>query len=121
MAKTEVKLIKPTYVGMSILDISKAFMYAFHYDKIVEKYNDKAKLLMTDTDSLIYWIETPDFYVDLLSDLDAYDTSDYPRNHPAYTRKNAKVRKFLLAHAFPTLLFIDHYLQSLCFNRCWVK
>ena len=34
MAKTEIKLIKPTYVGMSILDLSKTFMFAFHYDKI---------------------------------------------------------------------------------------
>ena len=30
MAKTEIKLIKPTHVGMPILDFSKAFMFAFH-------------------------------------------------------------------------------------------
>ena len=38
MAKKEVRLTKPTYVGMSILDVSKTFMYAFHYDKVVSRY-----------------------------------------------------------------------------------
>ena len=37
MSKKEVHLTKPTYVGMSILDISKTFLYAFHYDKIVSR------------------------------------------------------------------------------------
>ncbi len=91
MAKKEVKLIKPTYVGMSILDISKTFMFAFHYDKIVNKYGNKARLLMTDTDSLVYHIETTDIYADMMDDLDAYDTSDYPTDHPAYSEKNSKV------------------------------
>ena len=42
MAKTEVRLIKPTYVGMCIIDLSKAFMFAFHYDKIMSKYGERA-------------------------------------------------------------------------------
>ena len=78
MAKTEIKLIKPAYVGVSILDLSKTFMFAFHYDKIKQRYGDKAKLLMTDTDSLVYYIETEDIYEDMLQEQDAYDTSEYP-------------------------------------------
>ena len=38
MSKKVVRLTKPTYVGMSILDLSKTFMFAFHYDKIVSRY-----------------------------------------------------------------------------------
>ena len=34
MKKTTVKMIKPLYLGMSILDINKTFMYKFWYDYI---------------------------------------------------------------------------------------
>ena len=34
MAKQDILLNKPTYVGMSILDITKTFMYEFHYNHI---------------------------------------------------------------------------------------
>jgi hypothetical protein len=92
MAKKEVKLIKPTYVGMTILDLSKMFMYEFHYNKMMVKYggSERAKLLLTDTDSLVYLVQTPDVYRDMMDDLASYDTSDYPRDHPAYSSVNAK-------------------------------
>ena len=50
---------------MSILDISKTLMYDFHYNYIKKKYRDKAGLLFTDTDSLMYEIETEDFFEDI--------------------------------------------------------
>jgi hypothetical protein len=91
MRKTELKLIRPCYVGVSILDISKVFMYSFHYDVMRAKYGDGARLLMTDTDSLVYEIATDDVYADMLANLDAYDTSDYSLDHPCYSAKNKKV------------------------------
>ena len=54
-ARTDVCLIKPTYVTMSILDLSKTFMFAFHYDKMVTKYGEHVKLLMTDTYSSVLY------------------------------------------------------------------
>ena len=47
MKKTKVKMNKPMYLGMSILDISKTLMYEFWYDYFKPKYENKAKLCYT--------------------------------------------------------------------------
>ena len=84
MKKTSLTMNKPVYLGMCILDLSKTIMYDFHYQYIKPKYGTKAKLLFTDTDSLMYEIETEDFYKDISKDVkDRFDTSDYPENHPS--------------------------------------
>ena len=84
LKKTSLTMNKPVYLGMCILDLSKTIMYDLHYNYIKPKYGDKAKLLFTDTDSLMYEIETEDFYKDILEDVkDRFDTSDYPENHPS--------------------------------------
>ena len=84
MKKTSLTMVKPIYLGMSILDLSKTIMYDFHYKYIKVKYGDQVKLLFTDTDSLMYEIETEDFYKDISEDVkDSFDTSDYPTNHPS--------------------------------------
>ena len=94
MKKTKLKLNKPIYLGMSILDLSKTLMYNFHYNYIKPKYDDKAKLLFTNTDSLAYEIETEDFYKDITPDVEVmFDTSSYPKVHESGipTGKNKKV------------------------------
>ena len=48
--KETLTLNRPAQVGMCILDPGKTLMYNFHYNYIKKKYNDKAKLLFTDTD-----------------------------------------------------------------------
>ena len=69
---------------MCILDLSKTLMYKFYYMYIKPRYKEKAKLLFTDTDSLMYEIGTEDFYKDISPDVRAmFDTSDYPKDHPS--------------------------------------
>ena len=78
MKKTKVKMNKPLYLGMSILDISKTLLYEFWYDYIKPKYKDKAKLCYMDTGCFGIQIETEDFYEDIAGDIEKwFDTSNY--------------------------------------------
>ena len=59
-------------------------MYRFHYRYIKPKYGDKAKLLFSDTDSLMYEIETQDLYEDITPDIEEwFDTSEFQQEHPS--------------------------------------
>ena len=71
-------LNKSICVGFSILDLSKLLMYEFHYKYIKSKFD--AKLLFTDTDSLVYEIKTIDVYEDFYLDKNVFDFRDYALN-----------------------------------------
>ena len=90
--KERLKLDKPSYVGMCILDLSKVLMYDFHYNFIKKKYSgDLAKLLFTDTDSLCYHIRTDDAYGDFYQDESLFDNSDYAESSKFFFDENKKV------------------------------
>ena len=76
--RVEVKMNKPIYLGQAILDISKILMYEFWYNYIKPKYEDKARLCYTDTDSFVIYIKTEDFYKGIADDVERwFDTSNY--------------------------------------------
>ena len=89
--KPTLKLNRPAYVGMCILDLSKTLMYNFHYNYIKSQYGGKARLLFTDTDSLTYEIEANDVYQDFWKDKHLFDNSDYPKNSSFFDDSNKKV------------------------------
>ena len=92
MKKTKVKMNKPIYLGLSILEISKMLMYEFWYDYMKSKYNDNIRLCYMDTDSFIMNIKTNDFYKDISDDVECkFDTSNYEAKRPLPIGKNKKI------------------------------
>ena len=92
MKKTKVKMNKPIYLGLSILEISKTLMYEFWYDYMKPKYANNVKLCYMDTDSFIMNIKTNYFYKDISNDVEnRFDTSNYELNRPLPTGKNKKI------------------------------
>ncbi|XP_026821172.1 uncharacterized protein LOC113559622 [Rhopalosiphum maidis] len=85
---------KPIYIGFAVLDISKTLMYDYHYNVMQKHYGDKIELIYTDTDSLVYYIQTDDFYNGLVNNsnlLDRMDTANLPRDHPCYIAERKKI------------------------------
>ena len=52
-------------------------MYQLHYDYMKNKYQNKSKLLPTETDSLMCEIEIEDVYEDFNSNEEIFDFSNY--------------------------------------------
>ena len=92
MNKTKVKMNKPIYLGLSILEISELLMYEFWYDYMKPKYANNVKLCYMDTNSFIMNIKTEDFYKDIANDVEKrFDTSNYEVERLLPTGKNKKV------------------------------
>ena len=79
--KTKVKLTKPIYLSLSILDIGKILLYKFWYNYIKPKYGDKARPCYMDTDSFVIYNKTGNFFKDIANDVERwFDTSNYDEN-----------------------------------------
>ena len=87
--KTVLTLNKPIYVGFCILELSKLSMYKFHYDYVCKTFD--AKLLFTDTDSLVYEIKSDSVYKECFRDKDLFDFSGYTKDSVYYDISNKKV------------------------------
>ena len=92
MGKVKVVMNKPVYLGQAISDISKIIMYEFHYDYMAPTYGEALNLCYMATDSLIYEIETGDFYKDIADDVkERFDTSGYLPDRALPVGLNKKV------------------------------
>ena len=87
MKKIKVKMNKPVYLDLSILEISKLW-----FDYMKPKYDDNVKLCYMDTDSFILHIKIEDFYKDIADDVEKRsDTSNYEVNRLLPAGKDKKV------------------------------
>ena len=73
------------------MDLSKFLVYEIHYKYIGTKYDNRAKLLFTDTDSLVYQIETGDVHEEFYGDKNLFDFSDYQKDSKKFYPVNKKV------------------------------
>ena len=62
---------------MFIQELSKVLIHEFHYDYIKNKYGNNSRLLVTDTDSLMYESKTEDVYKDFSNNKEMFDFSNY--------------------------------------------
>ena len=95
MQKAMVLINKPTAVGFTVLELSKLLMYDFHYNVMKPKYpnhpvdgRSRLQLLMTDTDSLVYEVETANVYADMYEMREHFDLSEYARTSPYFAAEN---------------------------------
>ena len=83
---------KPTIVGGTILELSKLQMYRFHYN--IMKPHFYCRLLYSDTDNLLYKIQSDNFYKELVAKpniLSEFDFSSYPKEHQVFNNNNNKL------------------------------
>jgi hypothetical protein len=90
-----VKLDSPRLLGFSILELSKLHMYRTHYLTIKPQYGPRAKLLMMDTDSFIYQIETKNVVDDMVLHNRKSSFTTYDLNTTASGAAKSKLFKVL--------------------------
>ena len=63
--KVKLKLDKPIYCGMVILDLLKVVMYISFYDEIKPKYGNDVTVCATDTGSLLMEIKKREICIEI--------------------------------------------------------
>ncbi|XP_071177928.1 uncharacterized protein [Mytilus edulis] len=89
--KTKIFFNKPIYLGQMILDLSKAHMVDYYYNHMKKLYKENVTLCYTDTDSFIMHVRTDDIYRDMSLNSELYDFSNYPADHPLYTKDRKSI------------------------------
>ena len=79
----------PRTVHFILLELSKLLMYKFHYDYVCNNFD--ARLLFTDTDNLVYEINSDNVYKQCFKDRELLDFSGYPKDSVDYDISNKKV------------------------------
>ncbi len=89
-------------------------MYDFHCNTMKPRYNENNELLMTDTDSLVYCINTEDFYKDMYAVREYFEMSGYS-NKPLFMMKQI-INGSREAFYFSGDIFLNfnYFLISIC-------
>ena len=96
---TEILVIEPVCLGLSLLELSKILMYEFWYDYVKPKCDEKTKLPYMDTDSFTVYIKTDDIDKGIAEDVETrFYASNYElecnfTDSPLHKGKNEKMKK----------------------------
>ena len=119
--KTRVKASSPIYVGFSILEHAKLFMYKFWYSTIVPTYGKRVQFVYSDTDSFIINLKTEDIIKEIKGPLADYlDLSNFPPDHPLYNNASNNTLKGVPSHIRKGLN-LDSYKECLYSNTRFSK
>ena len=77
---------KPIFVGFTILELSKHFMYDFFYNKLLKNSPCKIQLGFSDTDSFLIKVSESKAFLDHIEPF--MDFSNYSTSHPFFSTKN---------------------------------
>lgn len=92
LSKETAKVIRPYYIGFSILEISKLIMYDYFYNVLQPFFGqDGVQLLYTDTDSLVLKLRTCNILSDLHAFKQSFDFSNLCKSHELYSDTNKAV------------------------------
>ena len=84
MRYSSVKLNKPYYIEVAILELAKRHMYDFHYNVMKLVFGNHLRLLYTDAYSLLYKIKScTDLYAEVFATHlhTHFDFSNFPESH----------------------------------------
>ena len=116
MKKIKVKMNKPVYPRLSILETGRILMYKFWYNYIKPKYKQNAKLCYIDTYNFIINIETEDFYEDISNNAEKrFDISNYEIKRPLPIGMNKKAIGLRLILIYWTMVIMIEKLKE---QRC---
>lgn len=77
---------RPIFVGFTILELSKHFMYDFYYNKLLKNAPCKIELGFSDTDSFLFKVDNKKAFIEHIKPL--MDFSNYPKKHPLHSTEN---------------------------------
>ena len=108
--QNEVLMDQPIYLGFSVLELSKLFMYETYYDKLQPCFGqENIHLHYMDTDSFILSVNTKDIIKDLKKSEDVFDLSNIDKNHELFRDKNEKVISKIKIET-PKNIWIDEFI-----------
>ncbi len=81
-----IKHDRPIYIGFTILELSKYFMYDFYYNTLMKNLKCELELGMSDTDSLLFKVDNSKVFRKHIRD--HMDYSNYPPDHPRFSLLN---------------------------------
>ena len=92
LKKNELKMDKPIYLGLDILEISEFHLYETYYNKLQPYFGQESlQLHYIDTDVFLLSMNTSDIIKDLKNFESIFDFSNLDENHELFSSKNIKV------------------------------